>query len=216
MLGIDTRWSQDVGAYPANHSQWDAQVACRSTSHRPELLILYILQASLGPPILGTTCDKQLTCVAPLLFENKDTSIESTVSTPTDPAHKADKYCPICAALLGRTQDRKRHILSHLPYWLQCQAPDCSWRGDRWEHLRKHRLKVHPSSGQESDTRESIIYDPRPFVEGITDYITFENAKAIAISLVVKKAKELEKSELWGDLWGRKRRRSRKGVSSPR
>ena len=39
-LGIDTGWSQDVGAYPANHSQWDAQVAWRSTFHRSELLMM--------------------------------------------------------------------------------------------------------------------------------------------------------------------------------
>jgi hypothetical protein len=137
----------------------------------------------------------------------------STVSTPKGPTRNTDKYCPICATPLGRMQDRKRHIRSHLPRWLQCQAPGCSWRGDRWEHLRDHRLKAHPSSSQESDTRESIIYDPQPFVEGITDNITFEIAKTIAISLVEKKAKELKKVELWGDLCGRRRRRPRKVYS---
>jgi len=73
-----------------------------------------------------------------------------------------------------------------------------------------HRLKVHPSSGQESDTRKSIIYDPLPLVKGITDNTTFENAKTIAVSLVEVKAKELKKLELWGDLFGRRRRRSRR------
>jgi hypothetical protein len=76
--------------------------------------------------------------------------------------------------------------------------------------LSKHRLKAHPSSSQESDTRESIIYDPWPFVEGITDNTTYEKAKTIAVFLVEEKAKELEKLELWGDLCGRRRRRSRK------
>jgi hypothetical protein len=175
-------------------------------------MTLYILQAALGP-ILGNTGDKQLASVSPPLFEDKAASIAFTVSTPKGPTHNTDKYCPICAALLSRLQDRKRHILSHLPHWLQCQAPGCSWRGDRWEHLRKHRFKVHPSSSQESNTHGAVIYDPWPLVEGITDNTTFESAKAIAISLVEKKAKELEKLELWGDLWGRRRRRSRKVYS---
>jgi len=83
--------------------------------------------------------------------------------------------------------------------------------------LRKHRFKVHPSSSQESDTHESVIYDPWPLVKRITDNTTFENAKTTAISLVEEKAKELNKLELWGDLWGRRRRRSRKVYSqSPR
>jgi hypothetical protein len=79
--------------------------------------------------------------------------------------------------------------------------------------LRKHRSKVHPSISQESDTHESIIYDPWPLVRGITDNTTFENAKTVAISLVEEKAEELNKSELWGDSWGRRRRRSRKVYS---
>jgi hypothetical protein len=208
----DTVWNQDMGMYPTHHAQWDAQVAWLSTFHRPELfIILHILQAALGP-MLDTTGDEQPTSVSPSPIEDKAASIAFRVSTPKGrrPTHNTDKHCPICSASLGRFQDRKRHILSHLPHWLQCQAPGCSWRGDRWEHLRKHRLNAHPSSGQELDTRNSVIYDPRPLVEGITDDTTFENAKMIATSLVEKRAKELEKSELWGDLWGRKRTRFRK------
>jgi hypothetical protein len=213
----DTGWNQDMSTYPAHHAQWDAQVAWRSTFHRPELFMtLYILQVPLGP-ILSNTGDKQPTSFAPPLFEDRAASIASTVSTPKAPTHNTstDKYCPICPASFGRLQDRKRHISSHLPHWLQCQAPGCSWRGGRWEHLRKHRLKDHPSSSQESDRRESIIYDPRPLVEGITDNTTFENAKTIAIFLVEEKAKELEKLELWGDSCGRRRRRRSRKVYSP-
>lgn len=100
-------------------------------------------------------------------------------------------------------------MLSHLPRRLQCQDPGCSWRGDRWEHLRAHRLKAHQSSSQELNTHESIIYDPSPLVDAIIDYTTYEIAKTIAVSLVEEKAKKLEKLKLWGDLFGR-RRRSRK------
>lgn len=188
----DTGWNQDMGTYPAHASEWYSQV-------------------TLGP-ILGNTGYKQPASVAPSVFEDKAASIASAASTPKGPTHNTDKYCPICAALLGRFQDRKRHTLSHLPHWLQCQASGCSWRGDRWEHLRKHRSKVHPSNSQESDTRGSIIYDPWPLVKGITDNTTFEVAKTIAIFLVEEKAKEVNKLELWEDLWGR-RRRSRKVYS---
>ena len=171
-------------------------------------MTLYVLQTFLGPT-LGTTGDGQPTSatVAPSQIEDNATSTASTASTPKSPTHNTDKDCPICPASFRRPQDRKRHVLSHLPRWLQCQAPGCSWRGDRWEHLREHRLKVHLSNSQELDSRESIIYDPLPFVEGITNNATFENAKTIAISLVEVKAQELGKSELWGDLWGRKRSR---------
>ncbi len=55
-----------------------------------------------------------------------------------------------------------------------------------------------------------MIYNPWPFVERMTDDNTFEDAKAIAITLVEVKAKELKKLKLWENLWGRKRRRSRK------
>lgn len=164
--------------------------------------------------MLCNTGDKQPTGVAPLLFEDKATSsqVASVVSTPKDPTHKTDKYCPVCSASFKRWQDRERHKLSHLPRWLQCQDPGCSWRGDRWEHLRTHRLKAHQSSSQELNTRESIIYDPSPLLNAIIDNTTFEIAKTNAISFVKEKAKKLGKLELWGDLFGR-RRRSRKGFA---
>lgn len=139
-------------------------------------------------------------------------------SAPKRPAHDKDKCCPICHASLGRSQDGKRHKLSHLPHWLQCPDHGCSWRGGRWENLRNHRLKVHKvhlSSSQELDKCNSVIYDPWPLVEEITDDTTLEKAKKSAISLVEKRAVEVGKSELWGDFWGRKRKRVR-NVYGPR
>ena len=141
----DTGWNQDMGRYPAHSAMWDDQVAWCSTFLRPEPFMRLFIQQAVQVPILNNTGDKQRTSVAPSHFEHDEaTSIASTVSTPKGPTHNTstDKQCPICPASLGRLQDRKRHILSHLPHWLQCQAPDCSWRGDRWEHLRKHRLNI--------------------------------------------------------------------------
>jgi hypothetical protein len=39
----DTRWNQDMGTYPAHPAQRDAQVAWRSTLHRPELFMTLYL-----------------------------------------------------------------------------------------------------------------------------------------------------------------------------
>src|SRR6266849_111280 len=156
----DAGWNQDMDTYPVHPAQRDVQVAfyIPPTTGRTVHDTLYILQAALRP-ILSDMGDKQPTSVAPTLSDDEAATIAFTVSTPKGPTRNKDKHCPICAASLGRLQDRKRHILSHLPHWLQCQVPGCSWRGDRWEHLRKHRLKAHPSSCQESDSCESIIYD---------------------------------------------------------
>lgn len=98
--------------------------------------------------------------------------------------------------------------MSHLPFWLQCPEPACSWRGSRWETLKKHRRKNHPSNGQEDDKDDSIIYDPWPLVDEITERTArIEDAGEIANSMVVKRASELGKLGIWGDFWGRKRRR---------
>lgn len=127
------------------------------------------------------------------------------VSAQTVPA------CPICHEVFRRPQERKRHMLIHLPCWLQCPEGGCLWRGDRWENLRRHRGKSHSSNMQEVDKTESIIYDPWPLMEGIKDETTLEIATQLAISLLKERAVEVGKLDLWeGDLWGRKRRKARK------
>jgi hypothetical protein len=164
---------------------------------------LFIMQVVLGPT-LGTTGSVQPPCFASSPLADKAANNAFKASAQKKLAHDTDGCCPICSASLARPQDRKRHKVSHLPHWLQCPNSGCSWRGDRWEHLKKHRLKVHPSSSQASDKLKSIIYDPWPFVEGITDNATLEKARKSAIALVEKRAKEVGKSELWGDFWGRR------------
>ena len=171
------------------------------------------MQAVLGP-MPRPTRSMQPPCIAPSPLVDEVTNNAFKASAPKKLVQDTDNCCPICSALPARPQDRKRHKVSHLPYWLQCPNPGCPWRGDRWEHLRthrlkkhrlkKHRIKVHPSNSQASDKLKSIIYNPWPLVEGITDNITLEEARKVAIDLVEKKALEVGKSELWGDPWGRK------------
>jgi hypothetical protein len=84
--------------------------------------------------------------------------------------------------------------------------------------LKKHHLKahkVHSSSSQEPDKCKSVIYDPWPLVEGITDNTTLVNARKSAIILVEKRAIEVGKSGLWEDFWGRRKgRKARKCMVS--
>ena len=166
------------------------------------------MQAVLGQ-MLGPTGSMQPPCVAPSPLVDKAANNAFKANAPKKLANDTDDCCPICFALPARPQDRKRHKVSHLPHWLQCPNPGCSWRGGRWEHLRKHRLRthrlrVHPSNSQASDKLKSMIYDPWPLVEGIRDNITLDKAVKSALALVEKRAKEVGKSELWGDSWGRK------------
>jgi len=153
----------------------------------------------------------QSPCIAPLLLANGVSNITSNSLGPKTPANDANRRCPICSALLGRLQERRRHIVSHLPLWLQCPDPACSWRGSRWETLKNHRRKNHSSSGQEYDKDNSIIYDPWPLVKEITERTTrIEDAGDVANSMVVKRALELGKLGIWGDFWGRKRKKPRR------
>ncbi|KAI0250319.1 hypothetical protein BJV78DRAFT_590078 [Lactifluus subvellereus] len=117
--------------------------------------------------------------------------------------------CPICAASFRRWQDQKRHILSHLPHWIYCPDPDCSWRGDRPDAFKKHWCGDHPSSSQEPDKHEFTIYDPEPLIESILEgSILIEEAQSYAVSEVRRRTQELDKSALWDNSWGRKGRKA--------
>ena len=131
------------------------------------------------------------------------------VSAQMGPARDGYK-CPVCDEVLRRPQDREGHILLHLPHWLHCPIGDCAWRGDRWLNLRKHRLKMHPSSGEEVDRKESMIYDPWPLVESIKDGATLQIVTQNAISLVRERALRVKKLALWeGNFSGRKEKKDK-------
>ena len=149
--------------------------------------------------------------LTPQPWKIKVAAMVPKVSAPKRISHDGNWLCPVCSAPLGRAQDRRRHIVLHLPHWLLCPDPGCSWRGDRWEKLNKHWHNVHPSSSQELDKSNSIIYDPWPLVQGITEGRTaIENARVIAVLMVENRASELGKLRLWEDLWGYKGRRARR------
>jgi hypothetical protein len=118
--------------------------------------------------------------------------------------------CPYgdCAESPGRWQDQKRHLHTHLPKWICCVHPGCSWRGDRVDALAKHRRDVHPSSSQELANSEFMIYDPEPLVVGLLNgTISVEEAQSIANAMVKSRVDELGKSEIWEGLSGRRKKR---------
>ena len=122
-----------------------------------------------------------------------------------------DWPCPAsgCVSSFGRRQDRNRHILIHLPYWIHCPYPGCSWRGDRPNLFRIHwdRDSNHPSSSRDLDERQFRTYDPWPLVGKIEKgSLSIRDAKAYAISMVRKKASDVGKPELCENPWGRKGR----------
>ena len=197
--------SQDVGAYSTFPGQYDPQVSSAQCPAWPKLLSV-VMQIVQGLE-LGHT---QRPCIASSLLKDRIANIAFKVFVPKRPTRDAAWLCPVCSALLGRSQDRRRHILSHLPHWVQCPDTGCSWRGDRWETLNRHRHNVHPSSSQEPDKNIAVIYNPWPLVRGIIEGTTLiEDARAFAISVVERRAFELGKSGLWGDFWGRKGRKGR-------
>jgi hypothetical protein len=199
--------SQYRGVYSAFPGRCDHQVKKLSHDKRDQTC-LWLKMQSIPVPMLGYT-QLPRARVACSQLKDRIANIATKVSAPKQSVHDVYWICPICSAPLGRPQDRKRHILSHLPYWIQCPDPACSWRGDRWENLNKHRRKAHPHSTQEQEKPNSIIYDPWPLVQGITESRTpIEAARVIAISMVEIRASELGKSMLWGDFWGRRRRKA--------
>jgi hypothetical protein len=136
----------------------------------------------------------------------KDTVLETA---PGPSVHKWS--CPACPISFCRLQEQKRHIMTHLPQWIYCPEPGCSWRGDRPDALKRHWRAMHHSNSQEPDNGFRI-YDPEPLIKGIINgLISIGEAQSAARSMVSSRAQELGK---WGNLSGRRRAR-RHSVDNP-
>ena len=111
---------------------------------------------------------------------------------------------------LATWQDRDRHLLTHLPHWLHCPAPDCSWRGNRVKsfenHWRRHDLFKHYTPNGASPEREQFeLFNPQEFVDRIkAGTITVRDAADRALELVRAKADQLQKPSLSANPWGYK------------
>jgi hypothetical protein len=115
--------------------------------------------------------------------------------------------CPVsgCPTSLSRTQDQRRHLLTHLPHWIHCPVPDCSWRGDRLNAFARHWGNDHPSSIQAPNEDQCKTYDPLPLMRAIAEgTLCIQDAQKYAISTVKQRALELRKPELFENPWGSK------------
>lgn len=127
------------------------------------------------------------------------------------PVHSFPCLVPRCPSSFSRAQDQRRHLLIHLPRWIHCPAPDCSWRGDRLSAFARHWGRDHPSSSQVPEEDQCKIFDPLPLMKGIADgSVCIQDAQKYAVSMVKKKASILGKPELFENPWGRKQRKQRK------
>ncbi len=116
--------------------------------------------------------------------------------------------CPRCRKPFRRPQDRKRHLQSHLPFWIGCSYDGCPWRGYRLDTFRKHWSSEHQSTSQVADESGSKLYDPGPLVEGIVrDSVSIGDAENWAVTRIREIASALGKQELLTDPWGRKGKR---------
>ncbi|KAI0250327.1 hypothetical protein BJV78DRAFT_590574 [Lactifluus subvellereus] len=162
-------------------------------------------------PMVSPISYNQPLYAAPEPFQD---GVSDTAPKGTEPSW----CCPVsgCSAPFGRPQERRRHVVSHLPHCFYCRVPGCSWRGDRVAAFLRHR-KDHPSSSQAPDKDEFTIYDPLPLVDDVIEGSkTIGEAQRIAESMVRSKAQEFGKSEIWGNAWGRRRRREKQRVRRTR
>jgi hypothetical protein len=124
------------------------------------------------------------------------------------PSKQSEFPCPLCPNLnsFGRQQDRDRHLLSHLPYWISCSCNGCSWRGYRLDAFKRHWYSEHKSISLVPDEDGSRLYNPKPLLKEIVQNPgSIRDAQTRAVSWVEEKAMELCKQELFADPWGHKR-----------
>jgi Zinc finger, C2H2 type len=113
--------------------------------------------------------------------------------------------CPECKVPFKRQQELRRHILSlHLPYWIYCPYPGCSWRGHRKEDFQSHL--DHQKCGPKPERRQYEIYVTGLVLDWIIEGASVERAARYALDFVAERALELGKAEEWRDLWGARSR----------
>lgn len=119
-------------------------------------------------------------------------------------ANQSPVLCPECKEHVGyRQQELRRHLLSiHLPCWICCPYPSCTWRGTRKEELKKHLIK--DKCGPRPVREQYQIYNTNLILGWILEDDTpVQVAASYALDFVRERARELGKVESWSNLWGR-------------
>ena len=120
--------------------------------------------------------------------------------------------CPICPGSFRRWQDRDRHKLAHVPYFMHCPLPHCTWRGNRAGLFKKHwqqedHRSYHQHYGRFPERSQIETFNPWLILDQIVNgAISLRDGEAQAIFWVRVKACELQKPSMWMDPWGRNKR----------
>ena len=95
---------------------------------------------------------------------------------------------------------------------MYCSGAACTWRGTRKEELRKHNKGQCPTLAEEKH-EQYLIYEPKVILDCIFEdpgsgTVTPSNSRlevatTYALAFVAERAIELQKTEMWEDLWGR-------------
>ncbi|KAH9047381.1 hypothetical protein EDB84DRAFT_1434866 [Lactarius hengduanensis] len=122
----------------------------------------------------------------------------SATTTPGDP-----KQCPACSAHFNRRQDCDRHIETHLPHWIHCSFPNCTWRGNRVKPFKIHWETDHGSHGHNIPGREQFeIFNTQEFVNQIRAGTPLLVVADRAIERVRARAHQLGKMSMSTNPWG--------------
>ena len=138
--------------------------------------------------------------------------IQSTATTSFATSSRKRWRCPICSGSFSRWQELDRHKLTHVPYFMHCPLPHCSWRGNRASLFKKHwqqedHRSYHGLYGRAPERSQIETFNPWLILDQIIHgAISLCEGETQAISLVRVKACELEKPSMWMEPWGRQKR----------
>ncbi|KAH9012652.1 hypothetical protein EDB85DRAFT_1013150 [Lactarius pseudohatsudake] len=122
--------------------------------------------------------------------------------------------CHICTESFPRRQERDRHELKHVPYFIHCPLLHCVWRGNRTNLFKKHwqqedHRSYHEYYGSTPGRGQTETFDPRLILKQIINGdISLREGEDQAIFLVQVKGYELQKPSMLTDPWGRNKRHS--------
>jgi hypothetical protein len=126
---------------------------------------------------------------------------------PLEAPTNASPQCPVCEQSFGRTQERDRHVRTHLPYSLFCSFPGCSWRGYRPYSLRPHWVERHANFGEAPRPEDCNLYNPDLLVQPIiSGESLIDEVIAIALQTIRIRTQELGRVDILEDEWGRGQR----------
>ena len=109
--------------------------------------------------------------------------------------------CKAGMAFFNRYQDLEKHIQAvHLPCWIFCPHPGCTWRGSRMDDFKKH-LETQ-KCGSKPERLQCQIYDVKMITGLMKNQVCAGVAQEIAVGLVKERALELGREEWLMDPWG--------------